>query len=645
MSSSRYYNSYNYYNSGPYRSKSSSSSYNNYYSKPSNRPTYSYQPTAQSSTKSPKSKARTSRISDSGRIPGPYSPTLGRKKPVGTWKAKKKEEEERKTRHGNFKAENIEEELAKYQKGTFYFQEELLDDKGTSNKAKKGKTKPSINGHNSVDRYSKFGLLKTAEPAPQVVEKVDQLPGIKDKSASNDKSNQDDDTKESSSKSKKESSSDKRKDSKKEVVEDTKRRSSRKSSSSSRTKKKRSARIQQVVTVSPNRGPQGAFAAPPPDYYYPGYNYGAPPPAGYTPYEYGGVPPPIDPYAPIPPTGYAAYNPYGTGLPPPSTTADPYYTPYPAVKPGFYADGLWYPYAGATGTAYPPQGIGLTQDPYSTPKQSKRSKKNRDSANVDLTTPLNDDKSNGVKKAKMSPGRRVNKIQKQLEYYFSVENLEQDEFLRETMDKEGWVGIDTLLAFNRMKVLGATKELVAEAAFHSQIIEIDAKKQTKIRMSKYWKQYVAKRKERKSSDKKKSKRKSQSRALREKEKALDAAELNTSTIDAIVAGIEQKMERRKKRRELREKAKKKKKENENENDTEKKDDDDKDKKKGNKNDKDGSDKDNNNNKENNKPKVDKDDKAKDQNEDENVEELIKKDKEQNEDDKGDPEHNDMVEID
>eukprot|EP00486_Rosalina_sp_Unknown_P014069 CAMPEP_0201584698 /NCGR_PEP_ID=MMETSP0190_2-20130828/113712_1 /ASSEMBLY_ACC=CAM_ASM_000263 /TAXON_ID=37353 /ORGANISM="Rosalina sp." /LENGTH=45 /DNA_ID= /DNA_START= /DNA_END= /DNA_ORIENTATION= len=39
-----------------------------------------------------------------------------------------------------------------------------------------------MNGHKSsnnetADRYSKFGLLKTAEPAPQVVETVDALPG------------------------------------------------------------------------------------------------------------------------------------------------------------------------------------------------------------------------------------------------------------------------------------------------------------------------------------------------------------------------------------------------------------------------------------------------------------------------------------
>merc|ERR1712130_317714 len=78
----------------------------------------------------------------------------------------------------------------------------------------------------------------------------------------------------------------------------------------------------------------------------------------------------------------------------------------------------------------------------------------------------------GSKKVKatteMSPGRRVNKIQKQLEYYFSSQNMDSDTFLRESMDNNGWVHIDVITAFNRMNVLGATKELVVEAAFHSK---------------------------------------------------------------------------------------------------------------------------------------------------------------------------------
>jgi len=93
-----------------------------------------------------------------------------------------------------------------------------------------------------------------------------------------------------------------------------------------------------------------------------------------------------------------------------------------------------------------------------------------------------------------------------------------------------------------MKTLGATKELVVEAAFHSTTIEIDAKSQDKIRMTKYWKQFVAKNEsnKKKSSSSIKKKSSSSSSSSKAKEKELDNAEVNEQTIDAIVAGIEKK---------------------------------------------------------------------------------------------------------
>jgi len=149
---------------------------------------------------------------------------------------------------------------------------------------------------------------------------------------------------------------------------------------------------------------------------------------------------------------------------------------------------------------------------------------------------------------KLSPGRRVNKIQKQLEYYFSRQNMKNDEFLMKSMDDRGWVNIEVIAGFNRMKVLGATKELVVEAAFHSTLIEIDSKNPEKIRMTKYWKEFVA--------EKKQKERRERKRKEIKKQQELDNAELNTSTIESIVAGIEKKHEKRKKRREEKERKKK-----------------------------------------------------------------------------------------
>ncbi|CAN8023691.1 unnamed protein product [Ixodes persulcatus] len=45
------------------------------------------------------------------------------------------------------------------------------------------------------------------------------------------------------------------------------------------------------------------------------------------------------------------------------------------------------------------------------------------------------------------------KIIKQIEYYFGDFNLPRDKFLREKVKlDEGWVPIETLLTFNRLKV-------------------------------------------------------------------------------------------------------------------------------------------------------------------------------------------------
>lgn len=42
---------------------------------------------------------------------------------------------------------------------------------------------------------------------------------------------------------------------------------------------------------------------------------------------------------------------------------------------------------------------------------------------------------------------------KQLDYYFSDENLSKDFFLRQNMDVEGWVPLDLILSFKRVKII------------------------------------------------------------------------------------------------------------------------------------------------------------------------------------------------
>lgn len=60
----------------------------------------------------------------------------------------------------------------------------------------------------------------------------------------------------------------------------------------------------------------------------------------------------------------------------------------------------------------------------------------------------------------------------QLEYYFSMQNLAMDFFLRQQMDNRGWVDMNMISSFNRLKSLGADVDMVKQVAEMSSIIEV-----------------------------------------------------------------------------------------------------------------------------------------------------------------------------
>ncbi|KAH9822619.1 hypothetical protein DFH28DRAFT_1049885 [Melampsora americana] len=64
----------------------------------------------------------------------------------------------------------------------------------------------------------------------------------------------------------------------------------------------------------------------------------------------------------------------------------------------------------------------------------------------------------------------------QCEYYFSVENLVKDCFLRSHMDDEGWVKIDTISSFNRIKTLSTDQNLIKEVMSLSAFLEVDGER-------------------------------------------------------------------------------------------------------------------------------------------------------------------------
>ncbi|XP_050415321.1 la-related protein 1B isoform X1 [Patella vulgata] len=63
-------------------------------------------------------------------------------------------------------------------------------------------------------------------------------------------------------------------------------------------------------------------------------------------------------------------------------------------------------------------------------------------------------------------------IKKQIEYYFSEENLERDFFLRRRMDKEGWLPVSLISNFHRVQILSQNKDFILQAMRESEKVEL-----------------------------------------------------------------------------------------------------------------------------------------------------------------------------
>lgn len=83
----------------------------------------------------------------------------------------------------------------------------------------------------------------------------------------------------------------------------------------------------------------------------------------------------------------------------------------------------------------------------------------------------------------------VNTLRQQLEYYFSVENLCKDMFLRSQMDPEGWVPLSVIANFNRVKMMLLDPEMLADSAVESPDLEISVDR-TAVRKVEGWEKWV-----------------------------------------------------------------------------------------------------------------------------------------------------------
>lgn len=63
-------------------------------------------------------------------------------------------------------------------------------------------------------------------------------------------------------------------------------------------------------------------------------------------------------------------------------------------------------------------------------------------------------------------------VSMQMEYYFSIDNLLKDMFLRKNMDSQGFVLLDVVASFNRLKQLTQDRNILKEVCLSSETIEI-----------------------------------------------------------------------------------------------------------------------------------------------------------------------------
>ncbi|KAI9250354.1 hypothetical protein EDC94DRAFT_315663 [Helicostylum pulchrum] len=78
-------------------------------------------------------------------------------------------------------------------------------------------------------------------------------------------------------------------------------------------------------------------------------------------------------------------------------------------------------------------------------------------------------------------------IMQQIEYYFSIDNLCKDVFLRQQMDSNGFVDLSFIANFNRVKGLTTDIKLIREALDNSQILEV---KGDKLRKREGWETWL-----------------------------------------------------------------------------------------------------------------------------------------------------------
>ncbi|QDZ24084.1 putative RNA-binding protein [Chloropicon primus] len=86
-------------------------------------------------------------------------------------------------------------------------------------------------------------------------------------------------------------------------------------------------------------------------------------------------------------------------------------------------------------------------------------------------------------------GSVLEAVKVQVEYYFSVQNLVKDMFLRAKMDENGWIPVAVIAAFNRVRALAPDPSMIAAALQDSGLVEVSPDQES-IRVRDSWQSWV-----------------------------------------------------------------------------------------------------------------------------------------------------------
>ncbi|XP_010547410.1 PREDICTED: la-related protein 1B-like [Tarenaya hassleriana] len=79
------------------------------------------------------------------------------------------------------------------------------------------------------------------------------------------------------------------------------------------------------------------------------------------------------------------------------------------------------------------------------------------------------------------------KIVKQVDFYFSADNLSKDKYLRQHMDEEGWVPVSLIAGFRKLAELTNNVQIILDAVISSAVVEVQGES---IRRRGDWNKYV-----------------------------------------------------------------------------------------------------------------------------------------------------------